>query len=87
MLFAALGMAALEAFRDGADPYDAMRRADPGLLEAEDLAGSWIGQNLEMIRRIAAEAKVQDGMVLAEVDWIMGLGNTKAARDAATGGA
>jgi urease gamma subunit len=86
MLFAALGAAALEAFRDGADPYDAMRRADPELPEAEEIADSWIGQCLEMIRRIAVEAKVNDGMVLAEVDWIMGLGNTKAARDAATGG-
>jgi hypothetical protein len=86
MLFAALGAAALEASRDGADPYDAMRRADPSLPDAEEIADSWIGQSLEMIRRIAAEAKVQDGMMLAEVDWIMGLGNTKAARDAATGG-
>jgi hypothetical protein len=87
LLYAALGVAALEAFRDGADPYDAMRRAHPDLLEAEDIANSWIGQNLELIRQTAAETRVADEMNLAEIDWIMGLGNTKAARDAATGGA
>jgi hypothetical protein len=87
LLYAALGVAALDAFRDGAEPYDAMRRAHPDLPEAEDIANSWIGQNLELIRQTVAEARVNDGMFLAEVDWVMGLGNTKAARDAATGGA